>query len=86
MRAPRTPIACGDGANPTIWHVAVAISAADTVGGVVLFGQIAIDGTDLYWLEGRPSEAGRQVLVRRDRDGSGQRRDARTDLRPHQGP
>ena len=45
------------------------ISAADTVGGVVLFGQIAIDGDDLYWLEGRPSEGGRQVLVRRDRAG-----------------
>jgi len=45
------------------------ISAADTVGGVVLFGQIAVDGDDLYWLEGRPTEAGRQVLVRRDRGG-----------------
>jgi dipeptidyl aminopeptidase/acylaminoacyl peptidase len=45
------------------------ISAADTVGGVVLFGQIAIDGGDLYWLEGRPSEGGRQVLVRRDQAG-----------------
>ncbi len=46
------------------------ISAADTVGGVVDFGQIAIDGDRLYWLEGRPSEGGRQVLV--GRDGSGQ--------------
>ncbi len=45
------------------------ISAADTVGGVVLFGQIAVDGDDLYWLEARPSEGGRQVLVRRDREG-----------------
>ncbi len=46
------------------------ISAADTVGGVVDFGQIAADGNNLYWLEGRPSEGGRQVLV--GRDGSGQ--------------
>ena len=46
------------------------ISAADTVGGIVDFGQIAADGDNLYWLEGRPSEGGRQVLVRRD--GSGQ--------------
>ncbi len=46
------------------------ISAADTVGGVVDFGQIAVDGDHLYWLEGRPSEGGRQVLV--GRDGSGQ--------------
>ena len=45
------------------------ISAADTVGAVVDFGQIAIDGDHLYWLEGRPSEGGRQVLVHRDGDG-----------------
>ncbi|HEX9763037.1 MAG TPA: prolyl oligopeptidase family serine peptidase, partial [Acidimicrobiia bacterium] len=45
------------------------ISAADTVGGVVSFGAIQVDGDDLYWLEGRPSEGGRQVLVRRDADG-----------------
>lgn len=42
------------------------ISAADTVGGVVGFAQIALDGNELYWVESRPSEAGRQVLVRRD--------------------
>jgi dipeptidyl aminopeptidase/acylaminoacyl peptidase len=46
------------------------ISAADTVGGVVLFGQIAVDGDALYWLEGRPAEGGRQVLVRRDAAGT----------------
>ena len=45
------------------------ISAADTVGGVVDFGQIVVDGEALYWLEGRPSEGGRQVLVRRDAAG-----------------
>jgi dipeptidyl aminopeptidase/acylaminoacyl peptidase len=45
------------------------LSAADTVGGVVDFGLIAVDGEDLYWVEVRPSEAGRHVLVRRDRDG-----------------
>jgi len=45
------------------------ISAADTVGGVVDFGQIAIYGEDVLWLEGRPSEGGRVVLVRRDGQG-----------------
>jgi dipeptidyl aminopeptidase/acylaminoacyl peptidase len=45
------------------------ISAADTIGGVVSFGLIQHDGDDLYWLEGRPDEGGRQVLVRRDRTG-----------------
>jgi dipeptidyl aminopeptidase/acylaminoacyl peptidase len=45
------------------------MSAADTVGGVLDFGLIAVDGEDLYWVEGRPSESGRQVLVRRDARG-----------------
>ncbi|MGH8873581.1 MAG: S9 family peptidase [Acidimicrobiia bacterium] len=45
------------------------ISAADTVGGVVDFAQIALDGQDLYWVERRPSEGGRQVLVHRDASG-----------------
>ncbi len=45
------------------------MSAADAVGGVVDYGQIGVDGDDLYWLEGRPGEGGRQVLVRRDHSG-----------------
>ncbi len=32
-------------------------------------GEIQIDGTDLYWLESRPQESGRSVLVRRSQDG-----------------
>lgn len=30
----------------------------------IQLGQIVLDGTDLYWLEGRPEEGGRYVLVR----------------------
>ncbi|MEG4347966.1 S9 family peptidase [Microcoleus sp. A003_D6] len=40
------------------------------VSGTVGLGQIAIDGDDIYWVEGRPSEAGRSVLVRRTPDGT----------------
>jgi dipeptidyl aminopeptidase/acylaminoacyl peptidase len=29
-----------------------------------------VDGADIYWLEGRPSEGGRQVIVRRTTDGA----------------
>ena len=29
-----------------------------------------IDGDDIYWIEGRPQESGRNVLVRRRIDGS----------------
>ena len=32
-------------------------------------GQIAIDGDDIYWLEMRPAEGGRNVLVRRSPNG-----------------
>ena len=33
-------------------------------------GQVAIDGADIYWTEGRPSEGGRSVLMRRRADGA----------------
>ena len=39
------------------------------VSGTVGLGQIAIDGDDIYWVEGRPSEGGRSVIVRRTPDG-----------------
>jgi dipeptidyl aminopeptidase/acylaminoacyl peptidase len=32
-------------------------------------GQVAIDGEDIYWVEGRPAEGGRNVIVRRTADG-----------------
>jgi dipeptidyl aminopeptidase/acylaminoacyl peptidase len=34
------------------------------------FGLIALDGQDIYWIEGRPSEGGRNVIVRRSADGT----------------
>jgi dipeptidyl aminopeptidase/acylaminoacyl peptidase len=33
-------------------------------------GSVAVDGDDVYWLEGRPTEGGRSVLVRRRPDGT----------------
>jgi dipeptidyl aminopeptidase/acylaminoacyl peptidase len=38
--------------------------------GAVTFGEIGAAGGVRWWLEGRPAEGGRQVLVRRERDGS----------------
>jgi dipeptidyl aminopeptidase/acylaminoacyl peptidase len=38
---------------------------ADSIG----VGSIVLDGTDIYWLESRPQEAGRNVIVRRTADG-----------------
>lgn len=40
------------------------------VGEALGLGDIRVDGTDIYWVEGRPSEGGRNVLVRRGPDGS----------------
>jgi dipeptidyl aminopeptidase/acylaminoacyl peptidase len=40
------------------------------VKGSISLGQVKMDGDDIYWIEMRPSEAGRQVIVRRARDGT----------------
>jgi len=45
------------------------IRVDDLVGAVVGLGEPRVDGADLYWLEGRPTEGGRQVLVRVGADG-----------------
>jgi dipeptidyl aminopeptidase/acylaminoacyl peptidase len=45
------------------------ISAKMLVQGAVRFGDVTTDGDDLYWVEGRPEEEGRYVVVRRTADG-----------------
>src|SRR5437879_1711933 len=35
----------------------------------IRLGEVAVDGEDIYWLEGRPAEKGRSVLVRRGKNG-----------------
>lgn len=45
------------------------ITADLIVAGTVGLGGIALDGEDVYWTEGRPAEAGRNVIVRRTPDG-----------------
>ncbi len=40
------------------------------VSETVELGQIVIDGDNIYWTEGRPSEGGRYVIVRRATDGT----------------
>lgn len=35
----------------------------------VVFGQLALDGEDIYWIEMRPAEGGRNVIVRRTPNG-----------------
>ncbi len=38
--------------------------------GSVRLSELWVDGEDLYWLEGRPSEGGRYVIVKRSSDGA----------------
>src|SRR5713101_5841498 len=46
------------------------VTADAIVAGVIGLGQIQLDGDDIYWLEQRPAEGGRYVLVRRRPDAS----------------
>ena len=59
--APRTVAPYGTWRSP--------LSAADVAGGALRFDHPLLDGDDLYWVEGRPSERGRSVVVRYTRDG-----------------
>lgn len=45
------------------------ISSDLIVKGSIGVGSVALDGDDVYWLEMRPSEGGRSVIVRRMSDG-----------------
>ena len=48
----------------------------DLLADVVRLSEPWLDGDEIYWIEGRPSESGRNVLVRRELDGT------TTDLTP----
>ena len=52
------------------------ISSELIASGSIKFDQIVLDGSDIYWIERRPAEKGRYVIVRRSPDGS------RTDMLP----
>jgi len=45
------------------------LTAARVTAGALRLGEIALDGGDVYWTEGRASEGGRYVIVRRAPDG-----------------
>src|SRR6202140_5120235 len=46
------------------------VTADAIVAGVIGLGQIQLDGDDIYWIEQRPAEAGRNVVVRRRASGA----------------
>jgi len=66
------------------------ITAASLVEHAVSLGQVEVDGDRVYWLEGRPSEGGRQVVVRSaagedSRDAIGEGWSARTTVHEYGG-
>src|SRR6476469_9966750 len=46
------------------------VSAQMLVADRITLGQVWIDGTDIYWSEGRPQERGRQTVMRLSSDGT----------------
>ena len=46
------------------------LSAAVVTAGALRFDHIQLDGDDVYWIEGRASEGGRSVIVKRSPDGA----------------
>ena len=46
------------------------IEAADIAAGSIRLGEVRIEGEFIYWVELRPAEGGRCVIVRRNADGS----------------
>lgn len=57
-----TPAPFGSWASPITLDLILA--------GTVNLAQVETDGADTYWIEGRPLEGGRNVIVRRAADGS----------------
>jgi hypothetical protein len=45
------------------------LTATRVTAGALRFGDLALDGEDVYWTEGRAAEGGRSVVVRRMPDG-----------------
>jgi dipeptidyl aminopeptidase/acylaminoacyl peptidase len=40
------------------------------IAGTITLSEITLDGEDIYWVEGRPSEGGRSLIVRQTPDGT----------------
>lgn len=61
-----TPLRTGGPAPAGIWPS--PITAQQAAAGGVRISDLQLDGNDAYWIEGRPNEGGRCVIVR-ERDG-----------------
>src|SRR5712692_6670017 len=62
-----------------------SVSAALVAGGRISLDALQVEGEDLYWLEGRPAEAGRCVLVCNGQDVTPQGFNVRTRVHEYGG-
>lgn len=63
--------ACGDGTTEAPYGAWQSpISAELTTENAVGLRSVRLDGDDLYWIESRPEEGGRRVIVKMDADGN----------------
>ncbi|HEY4938581.1 MAG TPA: hypothetical protein VIJ69_06095, partial [Actinomycetota bacterium] len=69
MKTPEAPLKAPDKKQAPYGSWASPITAGLVASGGVRLGQVAWSGGDLYWLEGRPDEGGRSVVVRRSANG-----------------
>lgn len=46
-----------------------SVTAEKIAAGTISLSQVVIDQEDIYWIEGRPTEGGRNTIVRRDKQG-----------------
>ncbi len=69
---PVGPVEPADAAPVTLpygsWPSPIRVD--DIVGGAVRLSDPWVDGDDVYWIEGRPAERGRSVIVHRAQDGT----------------
>jgi dipeptidyl aminopeptidase/acylaminoacyl peptidase len=69
VKTPEAPLKAPDKKQAPYGSWASPITAGLVASGGVRLGQVAWSGDDLYWLEGRPDEGGRSVVVRRSANG-----------------
>ncbi len=69
-KRPEAPLKVPEKGEAPYGSWASPITATLVASGGVRLGQVAWSGNDLFWLEGRPDEGGRSVVVRRSADGT----------------
>jgi dipeptidyl aminopeptidase/acylaminoacyl peptidase len=69
QRADRTEVIMAEPQTAPYGSWSSPITSDLIVASSIGLGEIQVDGDDVYWLESRPQEGGRSVIVRREADG-----------------